>query len=188
LIGVAGSKKRKQQRKGTSTRCTSARWKSAQVRSPTRACRTNTRTGESARCSVTATSDACREATTRVANCCETPPPLRQIRLAPPRFPQHSTGLHVVPPLSIKSNSGDANKHEVRVSVHNARLQPGRCNCLPRRSADECRSRPSPACAGRRICNAEPRLLFYFFLGDFITPSAMHSHLPLRSIQVSTQT
>ena len=37
-------------------------------------------------------------------------------------------------------------------------------------------------------CNAEPRLLFYFFLGDFMTPSAMHSHLPLRSIQVSTQT
>ena len=62
------------------------------------------------------------------------------------------------------------------------------CNCLPRRSADEGRSRRSPACAGRRICNAEPRLLFYFFLGDFITPSAMHSHLPLRSIQVSTQT
>ena len=39
-----------------------------------------------------------------------------------------------------------------------------------------------------RICNAEQALLFYFFLDDFMTPSAMHSHLPLRSIQVSTQT
>jgi len=47
----------------------------------------------------------------------------------------------------------------------------------------------SPAiCMPRRICNAEPRLLFYFFLRDSMTPSAMHSHLPLRSIQVSTQT
>jgi len=45
-----------------------------------------------------------------------------------------------------------------------------------------------PACAGRRICNAQPRLPFYFFLGDFMTPSAMHCHLPSRSIQVSTQT
>jgi hypothetical protein len=46
----------------------------------------------------------------------------------------------------------------------------------------------APALAHLGICNAEPRLLFYFFLGDFMTPSAMHSHLPLRSIQVSTQT
>ena len=37
----------------------------------------------------------------------------------------------------------------------------------------------------RRICNAEPRLPFYFFFGNCMTPSAMHSHLPLRSIQVS---
>jgi hypothetical protein len=47
----------------------------------------------------------------------------------------------------------------------------------------------SPAiCMPRRICNAEPCLLFYFFLRDSMTPSAMHCHLPLRSIQVSTQT
>ena len=37
----------------------------------------------------------------------------------------------------------------------------------------------------RRICNVEPRLPFYFFFGNCMTPSAMHSHLPLRSIQVS---
>ena len=34
---------------------------------------------------------------------------------------------------------------------------------------------------------AERRLPFYFFSGNCMTASAMHSHLPLRSIQVSTQ-
>src|SRR5262249_36693294 len=59
------------------------------------------------------------------------------------------------------------------------------CEC----SSDESmRKRERPALAHLGICNAEPRLLSYFFLGDFMTPSAMHSHLPLRSIQVSTQT
>ena len=44
-------------------------------------------------------------------------------------------------------------------------------------------------------CYADPssdrvflRYLVYFFLRDSMTPSAMHSHLPLRCIQVSTQT
>ncbi len=35
---------------------------------------------------------------------------------------------------------------------------------------------------------AQTRHVFYFFFGDSMTPSAMHSHLPLRSIQVSIQT